>query len=111
MDERLAVVEIDLSAVSTADELQLLLMDRLGFPGWYGCNWNAFWDAITGLVAMPRRLRLVGWAGFAARLPDDARLMRECLDDMAAQYPEAAARVEDAEPGAAADTRRRTGPL
>lgn len=99
MDERQEVVEIDLSAVSTADELQLLLMDRLDFPGWYGCNWNAFWDAITGLVSMPRRLRLVGWAGFAVRLPDDARLMRECLNEMATQYPEAAARVEYAESG------------
>ncbi len=106
MDERPEVVEIDLSAVATADELQLLLMDRLGFPGWYGCNWNAFWDAITGLVAMPRRLRLAGWSGFAARLPDDARLMRKCLDDMAAQYPEATAWLEYAELAAAPDAGR-----
>lgn len=101
--ERPEVIEIDLSAVTTSDELQRLLMDRLGFPGWYGCNWNAFWDAITGLVAMPRRLRLIEWAGFAARLPDDARLMRKCLNDMAAQYPQDAACVEYAEPGTAAD--------
>jgi ribonuclease inhibitor len=60
MNERREVVEIDLSAVTTPGELQLLLMESLDFPGWYGCNWNAFWDAITGLVAMPRRLRLVG---------------------------------------------------
>ena len=97
MHERLEVIEIDLSAVTTADELQLLLMASLDFPGWYGCNWNAFWDAITGLVAMPWRLRLIGWAGFAERLPEDARLMRECLDDMAAQYPQHAAQVEYAE--------------
>jgi hypothetical protein len=43
---------------------------------------------------MPRRLRLVGWTGFVARLPDDARLMRECMDDMAAEHPEAAPWVE-----------------
>lgn len=110
MDERPEVLEIDLSPVSTADELQSILTDRLGFPGWYGCNRNAFWDAITGLIEMPRRLRLVGWAGFAARLPDDARLMRECLDDALAQYPEWSARVQCAEPGATVDggaTRRR----
>jgi RNAse (barnase) inhibitor barstar len=101
MDERRDMVEIDLSGVSTREELQLLLMNRLGFPSWYGCNWDAFWDAITGLVALPRRLRLVGWAGLAERLPDDARLMRGCLDDMAERYPEDAAQVEYAEPGAA----------
>jgi RNAse (barnase) inhibitor barstar len=50
--ERPEVIEIDLSAVTTADELQRLLLDWLGFPGWYGCNWNAFWDAITSLVVV-----------------------------------------------------------
>src|SRR5829696_10568319 len=101
MDGRRELVEIDLSTVTTPDELQSLLRRSLDFPGWYGCNWDAFWDAITWLVEMPRRLRLVGWAGFAARLPDDARLMRGCLDDMAAQYPEVAAQVEYAEVAAA----------
>jgi RNAse (barnase) inhibitor barstar len=67
VDERPEVVEIDLTGVNTADELQSLLMDRLGFPGWYGCNWNAFWDAITGLVAMPRRLRLSSFAEVVRR--------------------------------------------
>lgn len=94
MNERRDVVKIDLSAATTPGELQLLLTRSPDFPGWYGCNWDAFWDAITGLVAMPRRLRLVGWAAFAARFPDDVRLMRECLNDMADQYPEDAARVE-----------------
>ncbi|QEL18310.1 barstar family protein [Limnoglobus roseus] len=93
MDARRASVEIDLSAVNTADELQSLLMRSLDFPGWYGRNWNAFWDAITGLVPMPRQLLLIGWAGFVDRLPDDARLMCACLDDMGLQFPEHAAHV------------------
>jgi ribonuclease inhibitor len=94
MDERREVVEIDLSAISTSRELQLLLARSLDFPGFYGCNWDAFWDAITGLVAMPRRLRLVGWSALVARLPEDARMMRGCLDDATAQYPEWSAEVE-----------------
>ncbi|MBX9625832.1 MAG: barstar family protein [Gemmataceae bacterium] len=91
---RRRLVQIDLTGVTTPQELHLLLLNSLDFPGWYGCNWDAFWDAITGLVEMPRRLRLVGWSGFAARLPDDARLMRGCLDEMSAQYPDRAAEVE-----------------
>ena len=102
MDERREVVEIDLFTVTTSRELHLLLLQALGFPSWYGCNWDALWDSITGLVEMPRRLRLVGWAGFAARMPDAARLMRECLDDMARQFPSAAAQVEFADLDAAA---------
>ncbi|MBN9522981.1 barstar family protein [bacterium] len=94
MDDRRALVEIDVSCATTPRELQLLLLHTLDFPGWYGCNWNAFWDAVTGLVSMPRRLRLIGWAGLVTRLPGEARRMRECLDDMATQYPELAAQVE-----------------
>jgi RNAse (barnase) inhibitor barstar len=90
---RTSLIAIDLSKVATSEELQLLLMNLLDFPGWYGCNWNAFWDGITTLVEMPETLRLDGWVEFEKRLPGDAKLMRECLSDMAAQYPELASRV------------------
>jgi len=91
---RKELVEIDVAEVVEPRELQLLLMRSLDFPGWYGCNWNAFWDAITGLVEMPRRLRIRGWQLLVERLPDDARLMRECLEEMAGTYPEDASEVE-----------------
>lgn len=94
MAERQELVEIDLSSATTPRELQLLLLHSLNFPGFYGCNWNAFWDAITGLVEMPQRLRLIGWRKFAARLPADARMLKGCLDDALAQYPEWSAVVE-----------------
>lgn len=92
--ERKELVEIDVSEVVDHHELQLLLMKALDFPGWYGCNWNAFWDAITGLVEMPKRLRILGWDRLVERLPNEARLMRECLGDMDREYPESASTVE-----------------
>jgi ribonuclease inhibitor len=61
MTTREGEVTIDLRDVDSSLELQQRLMASLDFPGWYGKNWNAFWDAITGLVDMPHRLRLVGW--------------------------------------------------
>ncbi len=94
MDERRSLVEIDLAGVRTSEELQSLLSRSLDFPDWYGGNWNAFWDAITGLVDMPRCLRLAGWVEFSARLPEDARLLRKCLDDAEADLPALAAQVE-----------------
>ena len=93
-NERRELVEINLAAAWTAEELHTLLAESLGFPKFYGRNWDAFWDAITGLVAMPRRLRLVGWEVLASRLPADARLMRECLDEAVAEDPHSSARVE-----------------
>lgn len=94
MDDRREIVEIDLSVATTPRDLHLLLARSLGFPDWYGCNWDAFWDAITGLVAMPRRLRLIGWDHLVTRLPHDARLMQQLLAEMKSNYPDCAAEVE-----------------
>ncbi|MCY1169356.1 Barstar (barnase inhibitor) [compost metagenome] len=80
-------VKIERSDVKTSGELQQRLMNALHFPGWYGRNWDAFWDAITGLVAMPYRLRLQGWADFERRLPNEAEQLRKCLIQMQAELP------------------------
>ena len=93
-DPRREVIKIDFASVSTSEELHRLLASALGFPDFYGRNWNAFWDAISGLVAMPRRLVLRGWSALTIRLPVDAQQMRSCLDDMTEQDPELAATVE-----------------
>lgn len=88
------IVSIELSDIASSTQLQQVLSDALEFPGWYGNNWNAFWDAITGLVDMPEQLQLIGWGLFVERFPFDARMMAECLDDMSKKLPATAARVE-----------------
>jgi len=87
-------MNIDLTKVSSAEELHSILRDTLGFPAWYGCNWDAFWDAITGLVQMPAYLRFSGWESFSIRLPRDAKLLQECLADLKIEFPELAPDVE-----------------
>jgi hypothetical protein len=89
--------EIDVSTVEKPEDLQLLLARSLDFPNWCGCNWNAFGDAIKGLVEMPCRLRLVGWTTLAAQLRDDVKWLRQRLDEIATQYPMLVAEVEYAE--------------
>ncbi len=84
---RIPVIRIELGNVTSEQELHALLMESLDFPGWYGCNWNAFWDAITALVEMPEQLYLDGWQQFSLRMPGEAQLMRKCLEDMSNQYP------------------------
>lgn len=51
----------------------------LGFPDFYGCNLDAFHDAITGLVVMPRTLVLRGWQQLRQRLPRDAAIVHDLL--------------------------------
>ncbi|WP_093904616.1 barstar family protein [Streptomyces sp. cf386] len=79
-------VVIDLTGVRDAEELQRLLQRELMFPDFYGRNWSAFWDAITGLVELPRELTFTGWAAFSAALPAEARKLRGLLDDYADEY-------------------------
>ncbi|WP_017592809.1 barstar family protein [Nocardiopsis potens] len=76
-------VRIDLSGVADADGLHRLLKRELGFPAFYGRNWNAFWDAVTGLVETPGALHFTGWPDFTARLPEDAETLRSLLTDLA----------------------------
>ncbi len=87
-------ITIDLTTVTSSGHLHQILIDKLDFPSWYGRNWDAFWDAITGLVDMPETLILVGWPAFQLRFPRDAYLMKKCLDDMSQQYQKLAAEVK-----------------
>jgi ribonuclease inhibitor len=87
------LVVIPLGAVHAAGELHDALARELGFPEWYGRNWDAFWDAIIGLVEMPEKLRFEDWSLFEARLPREASLLRRTLQDMANQYPSQAPKV------------------
>ncbi|MFE4455406.1 barstar family protein [Streptomyces sp. NPDC056796] len=55
------MVTIDVSSVANEDELHQLLQREFGFPDFYGRNWNAFWDAVSGLVSVPEHVRFTGW--------------------------------------------------
>lgn len=91
---RPGLISIDLSNVTSALDLHSTLRDSLGFPGWYGCNWDAFWDAITGLVQLPEKLQIVGWDSLSLRLPQDAELMQSCFLDLVSEHPELAPSLE-----------------
>ncbi|PHV22116.1 ribonuclease inhibitor [Janthinobacterium sp. BJB446] len=90
---RLALVTIDLSDINSPRQLHAALAAALGFPSFYGMNWDAFWDAVTGLVDMPQQLELRGWPAFAARLPHDAAILQRILARMAQEMPDLAAQV------------------
>lgn len=91
---RKAFVTIDMSEIASIDHLHEVLSEALDFPGWYGKNWDAFWDSITALVEMPEHLQLIGWGPFAERFPRDASIMKKCLDDMSSELPTLAAIVD-----------------
>ena len=86
-------IRIDLSSVASARQLHATLADALGFPAIYGNNWDAFWDAVTGLVAMPQQLELSGWSKLEQLLPREAAMLLQCMTRMADQYAPLAPRL------------------
>ncbi|MFE2737395.1 barstar family protein [Streptomyces sp. NPDC059349] len=80
------MITIDVSEVSDEGSLHLLLIWELDFPEFYGLNWDAFWDAITGLVSIPDHVRFLGWDQLAAGVPCGAAMLRRALDDYQATY-------------------------
>lgn len=77
-------VVIDVGSVRSERDLHEVLKRELGFPSFYGMNWDAFWDAVTGLVEMPKRLRFVRWAELELRVP----LAANVLSDQLKRYDE-----------------------
>jgi len=93
-DARKESVLIDVSNVRTNEELHQLLKVSLGFPDFYGMNWAAFWDAITGLVMLPKKIRFVGWITLEDHIPKSAELLKKCLDDMNDMYPSTSVEIK-----------------
>ncbi|MGC3981305.1 MAG: barstar family protein [Steroidobacteraceae bacterium] len=81
-------ITIDVSQVGDRTELHELLSESLSFPTFYGKNWDAFWDAITGLIEMPDILELRGIEKLKRTLPKDAVKLITCLKDLGKDYPE-----------------------
>jgi ribonuclease inhibitor len=71
--------EIQFVGVTSPEQLHLILKEKLGFPSFYGCNWDASWDSITGLVEMPSVLQLSGWNQLEEALPHEAQLLKESI--------------------------------
>ncbi len=81
-------ITIDFENIENPDALQQLLFEGLNFPGFYGMNWDAFWDAITGLIEMPKILTLKNHKTLQNKLPKEYKILIECLEDMNKEYPD-----------------------
>ena len=76
------VVRIDVSSATTPRELHTLLQEALGFPAFYGRNWDAFHDAATGLVVMPEETVVDGFGVYQARQPKDAAICESVVREL-----------------------------
>lgn len=84
---RVEIIIIDVTEIRASRDLQGILKKELNFPEFYGMNWDAFWDAITGLVELPERLVIKGWNNIVRVLPNDAEIMKKLLNKFNEEYP------------------------
>ena len=73
-------VVINVENVKDSQELHNLLKSELEFPHFYGMSWDAFWDAITGLVQLPEVTIIKGYKILKKDLPQDAEILVNTLE-------------------------------
>ncbi len=75
----LNAIEINVTPINTPKELQAIIKSRLNMPDFYGMNWDAYWDGITGLIPMPDRIILRGWDIYKEKQPVDAAAFEKIM--------------------------------
>ena len=81
-----AEAEIDVSGIVTPVELHECIAAVLGFPDYYGRNWDAFDECSRDPNAdVPEAVRIRGFRHLEKRLPREASLMRQCFSEREAE--------------------------
>ena len=72
---------VDLSGVSSEGDIHQVFSSTLSFPSFYGANWDAFWDVLTGFDCFPRRLTIKGRSHLQQQFPDALAKLDACFGD------------------------------
>ncbi len=81
-------IKIELANIKSEEELHRILADKLSLPCFYGRNWDAFWDSITGLVELPSKIEFLGSEELRRRLPKALSRLNQCFDALNEEFSE-----------------------
>ncbi|WP_240478314.1 barstar family protein [Photobacterium aquae] len=91
-------MRIDLRMIESKIQLHELMANCLGFPDFYGKNWDAFWDCLCDLGLrdsdLPKVIEFVGSSHLKSTLPECFESLKSCFDDLRREYPNIDTRVE-----------------
>jgi RNAse (barnase) inhibitor barstar len=72
---------IELGSIESVEQLHDIFKDSFDFPEFYGKNWDAFWDMITGFVEMPEELRLINAGKFKQAFRKDYQTLIDIIEE------------------------------
>lgn len=82
------IIKINVSNVENVRELHEILKNKLELPEFYGKNWSAFWDCITGMIELPENIEFIGWKLMDSRIPAECDKFKKIFDQFNEQFPE-----------------------
>lgn len=80
--------KIDFRETAYYLEMHKTLQKALGFPAYYGCNWDAFWDCLTDLYGEPIEIEILGIENIERRFEGAAEKMLSILKEFKYYIPE-----------------------
>jgi ribonuclease inhibitor len=85
-----AEAHIDFARINSEQEVHELFARSLPFPKFYGHNWDAFWDVLTGFDCFPRRLVLSSTEQLRSTVPRAYEQLQACFANCQREYPDIA---------------------
>lgn len=80
------IIKLEFKGIMTTQQLHQYLSQKLFFPHFYGNNWDAFWDSITGIVELPQQIDIYDFNYLNQSLPRDAGMFKDCIDDYIEEF-------------------------
>lgn len=76
---------MNLAIPRSIEQFHNILKQDLNFPEFYGANWDAFWDTITGIVELPKTVVFYNYNVFVTNWKDKAKILKELVNDYNSQ--------------------------
>ena len=71
---------IDFTNVKTYDEFYDAISEELDFPSWFGRNFDAVWDLLTGHIEYPANIHIKGASKLPKDLCEDIEIILELMN-------------------------------